>query len=111
MRRWLALSVGGRSGRVRGADRRRQVKGHGEKLSRKAEQATVALLTRPGFAKLHWAARRRAVERAIASLQQTAGEAVQALRCNLASGALSVVVRAALGVLQRAGGTTDLNGP
>jgi hypothetical protein len=76
MRRGLAFSVGGRSGRVSDAGRCRQVKGHGEKLSRKAEQATVALLTPPGFAERHWAARRRAVEGAIASIEQTAGQAV-----------------------------------
>ena len=107
------------------------MRGHGEKLARKHDQAIVALLTcptvpeaaraagvseatlfrwlqQPDFQGHYRAARQRVVEGAIASLQQAAGEAVQTLRRNLACGAPSVEVRAALGILDQAIKATEL---
>ena len=79
------------------------MKGHGEKLSRKQEQAIVALLAeptiataagaigigevtlwrwmqKPGFAEAYRQARRQIVSRAIAKLQSVCTEAVDALQ-------------------------------
>ncbi len=100
------------------------MKGHGEKLSRKKEQAILALLAEPtveraakacgiGTATLgRWLkdeefkvsyhrARQHIVKSALARLQQTSGEAVETLRRNLDCGNASVEVRTALGVLDQ----------
>ncbi len=96
--------------------------GHGNKLSRKQEQAIAALLALPtipeaatkagvnertlwrwlqlpGFQSAYRAARRQVVESAIGTLQQATSEAVDALRRNLTSGAPSVEVQAAKAIL------------
>src|SRR6266851_1513950 len=98
--------------------------GHGEKLSRKQEQAILALLQEPtvvaaasacgvgeatlarwlrlpAFQREYRALRRQVVEQAISQLQQAASEAASALRRNLTCGVPSVEVRAALGVLEQ----------
>ena len=97
--------------------------GHGEKLSRKREQAVVALLEQPTFEQAaavvgvnektlrSWlklpqfqaeyrAARRQIVDGAILRLQQLATGAVLALSRNLTCGTPSVEVRAAQAILQ-----------
>lgn len=79
------------------------MKGHGEKLTRKQEQAVISLLTcstigeaakntgisevtlwrwlqLPGFTERYREARRQAVGQAVAMLQQATGEAVETLR-------------------------------
>ena len=107
------------------------MKGHGEKLSRKAGEAAVALLACPTVAEAaervgvaestlwRWlqqedfrgqyhAARRQTLDVAILSLQQAAGEAVQALRRNLTCGVPAVEVRAATAILQQTIGATEL---
>jgi hypothetical protein len=84
-------------------DRRRQVKGHGEKFSRKMEEAIIALLTQPTipeaakaagvsdttlwrwlqdpeFQAAYREARQQAVGQAIAQLQQLGSAAVRALK-------------------------------
>jgi hypothetical protein len=99
--------------------------GHGEKLSRKHEQAIAALLEQPTieaaakacgvgeatlgrwlqedrFRHAYRRARTQVLELAISRLQQATGEAVQALRSNLKCGVPSVEVRAALGILEQA---------
>lgn len=101
------------------------MKGHGEKLSRKQQQAISALLTHstikaaakatgianvtmwrwlqlPQFQAEYRAARRQVVELAIARLQHATGTAVAALTKNLTCGQPSVEVRAALGILDQA---------
>ena len=98
------------------------VRGHGERLSRRQEQAIAALLVEPtleaaakriGIGEatlLRWmqvptfqaafqAARREIVEGAIRNLQQTAAEAVACLRRNLSSGQPATEVRAADAIL------------
>jgi len=101
------------------------MRGHGEKLSRKQQQAISALLTHstikaaakatgianvtmwrwlqlPQFQAEYRAARRQVVELAIARLQHATGTAVAALTKNLTCGQPSVEVRAALGILDQA---------
>jgi hypothetical protein len=102
-----------------------QGNGHGEKLSRKQEQAIAALLTRPtleraaaacnltgrtlsrwlrdpGFARAYRDARRQIVEQAVTQLQGLCRQAVEVLHANMLCGDPGVEVRAALGVLDRA---------
>jgi hypothetical protein len=102
-----------------------QMSGHGEKLSRKQEQAITALLTqptlskaakeigigaatlrrwlkRPHFVAQYRAARRQAVETAVGALQRAAIDAVDCLRKNLKSATPSVQVRAAIAILDQA---------
>ena len=101
------------------------MKGHGEKLSRKEEQAIVALLQQPtlqaaaasvgvsdvtlwrwlqqpDFQARYRAARRQLVEGALANLQQATSEAATTLRRNLTCGVPSVEIRAAVAVLDQA---------
>jgi len=98
--------------------------GHGERLSRKQEQAVLALLEHatlkqaaaaikvnektlrgwlkiPAFQGEHRAARRRIVEEGITRLQQLTTGAVLALGRNLSCGIPGVEVRAAQAVLDR----------
>ena len=107
------------------------MKGHGEKLERKQELAIIALLTEPtveeaaqavgvspvtlwrwmqleDFRAQYRAARRQALENAVAQLQRTAGEAIEALRRNLACGVPSVEVRAAQVILEQAAKGVEL---
>ncbi len=90
--------------------------GHGEKISRKTEEAIAALLThatvaeaaqaigasestlsrwlkRDDFQEQYRHARREAVNQAIAGLQQGAGEAVQTLRTVMKDATLSAAAR------------------
>ena len=99
--------------------------GHGEKRTRKREQAIAALLTapsvaeaagraglgeatlrrwlrEPGFAAAYRAARRHTLEPVVGRLQQAASAAVETLERNLAAQAESVQVRAAQLVLEQA---------
>jgi hypothetical protein len=99
--------------------------GHGEKLSRRREQALAALLSEPTLAGaaakagvgertlLRWLqrqdfkrafreARRQIVEGSIATLQATTGEGVETLRRNLTNESASVQVRAAIAILDHA---------
>ncbi len=101
------------------------MKGHGEKLSRKQEQAIAALLSAPTikdagvacgvsevslwrwlqlpeFAAAYRAARRQVVERAISELQSACGEAVDTLKRNLTCEQPSVEIRAAQVILEQA---------
>jgi hypothetical protein len=101
------------------------MKGHGEKLSRKEEQAIVALLQlptlrdaasslgisdvtlwrwlqRPDFMERYRAARRQVVEGALANLQQATSEAAATLQRNLTCGVPSVEIRAAVAILDQA---------
>jgi hypothetical protein len=98
--------------------------GHGEKLTRKQEQALAALLDcatvkeaaaraqvsyrtlkawldRPHFQTAYQAAKRQVLADAIDQLRQVAGQAVQALRRNLTSAPAAVQVRAAGAVLDQ----------
>jgi hypothetical protein len=108
------------------------VAGHGEKLSRKQEQAIAALLAKPTLRKAAEAAgvsertlrawvkeqpaflrawrdaRRRVVEHAVGQLQRAAGRAVRALVKNLACGQSAVEVRAAVALLDKALGGVEL---
>lgn len=99
--------------------------GHGEKLSRRREQAVAALLSeptvalaagkagiseatlarwlqRPEFQCAFRAARRQVVETAVAGLQSACREAVETLRRNLQAGSESVQVRSAQLILENA---------
>ncbi len=99
--------------------------GHGEKRTRKREQAIAALLTAPSlgeaarlagigeatlrrwlrepdFATAYRAARRQALEPVVGRLQQAATAAVETLERNLAAPAESVQVRAAQILLEQA---------
>lgn len=101
-----------------------RARGHGEKLSRKPEQAVAALLAHPTVAAAaaacgvseaslwRWLqmpefqtryreARRLVVERAIGELQQAGGEAVGALRHNLTCRKPAVEVGAAKAILEQ----------
>ena len=101
------------------------MKGHGERLSRKQEQAITALLAESTIERAarsagisvvtmwRWlqltkfqaeyrAARRQIVEHAIASLQKVTSQAIESLSRNLSCGLPAVEVRAALGVLEQA---------
>ncbi len=107
------------------------MKGHGEKLGRKDEQAILALLTRPtipeaakacgvGEATLwRWMqepefrdryrqARRQVLEGAIASLQQAAGEAATTLRTLLKAESETVRLGACRAILEQATKGADL---
>ena len=100
------------------------MKGHGEKLSRKQEVAIAALLTEPtmvaaaqdagvgevtlwrwlkqeGFTSAYRAARRQAVENAIAQLQVASGKAVETLVDCLEAEGDSVRLRAAVAILEQ----------
>lgn len=106
------------------------MKGHGEKLTRKQEQAVAALLAEPtlaaaavrcgvgqttlwrwlqdqAFNEAYRSARRTVVDGTIATLQQAAGEAVACLRRNLNCGRPGVEVRAATTILEQVLGTAD----
>ena len=99
--------------------------GHGEKMTRKQEQAVAALLSErtvkaaaaacgvsevtlwrwlqdPDFRGRYREARRMVVERAIGELQQACGEAVGALKRNLTCGSAAVEVRSAQVILEQA---------
>lgn len=101
------------------------MKGHGEKLTRKQEQAIAALLSAPTikdagracdvsevtlwrwlqlpeFAAAYRAARRQVVERAVSELQAATGEAVEALKRNLHCEQANVEIRAAQIILEQA---------
>ena len=101
------------------------MRGHGEKFTRKKEQAVLALLTEPTvdaaaaaagvssatlwrwrklpeFQAQYHEARRRVLEGAILHLQQAANQAVETLVRNLNCGQPSVEVRSAFGVLDQA---------
>lgn len=101
------------------------MKGHGEKLTRKQEQAIAALLSKgtvkeaasecgisevtlwrwmqlAEFQAHYRAARRQVVERAVGELQAAAGEAVEALKRNLHCEQASVEIRAAQIILEQA---------
>ena len=107
------------------------MKGHGEKLGRKEEQAILALLTHPtipeaaaacgvGEATLwRWMqepefrdryrqARRQVLEGAIASLQQAAGEAAATLRALLTAESETVRLGASRAILEQATKGADL---
>jgi hypothetical protein len=100
-------------------------RGHGEKLSRKQEQAIAALLEHPtilaaaaaikveektlrawlelpSFKTAYRKARQRVLEAAIGRIQQTSSKAVDALERNLTCGRPDVEVRAAQAILQQA---------
>jgi len=106
------------------------MKGHGEKLTRKQDQAVAALLAEPtlaaaaarcgvgqttlwrwlqdpAFNEAYRSARRTVVDATIATLQQAAGEAVACLRRNLTCGRPGVEVRAATTILEQVLGTSD----
>jgi transposase len=99
--------------------------GHGEKLTRKHEQAIAALLSTPSipeaakvvgigeatlwrwlqlpdFSAAYRAARRQVVERAVAELQAAASEAVETLKRNLTCGKPEAENRAAQIILEQA---------
>ncbi len=101
------------------------MKGHGEKLTRKQEQAIAALLQHrtiadaarasgisektlwrwlqlPDFAAAYRAARRQVVERAVSELQAACGEAVETLKRNLHCENPAVEIRAAQIILEQA---------
>jgi hypothetical protein len=100
------------------------MQGHGEKLSRKRSDAVLALVSHPTvkaaasavgvnettlwrwmqdeeFGEQYRGARRQVVDVALVNLQQTAGQAVEALRRNLTCGTPSVEVRAASTILEQ----------
>jgi hypothetical protein len=106
------------------------MKGHGEKLTRKQEQAIAALLAEPtlgsaarrcgvsettlwrwlqneDFQAAYKAARRSVVDAATTSLQQAATEAVTCLRRALTCGQVAAEVRAAGVILEHVFGTVD----
>jgi hypothetical protein len=99
-------------------------KGHGEKMSRKQEQAIAALLaedtveraaaaasvpyrtlknwlTLPAFCAAYRRARTQLLERVVARLLNTTTEAVATLKRNLTCGKPSTEVRAALALIQQ----------
>ncbi len=99
--------------------------GHGEKLTRKHEQAIAALLSEPSikaaaescgvgeatlyrwlqlpsFAVAYRTARRQVVERAVSELQAACGEAVETLKRNLTCDIPGVEVRSAQIILEQA---------
>jgi hypothetical protein len=99
--------------------------GHGEKMSRKWEQAIAALLTsatldeaaekatvgvatlrrwmaEPEFRHAYRQARTEVLERTVARLLGAAGKAIDALERNLACGKPACEIRAALGILDAA---------
>ncbi len=99
--------------------------GHGEKLTRKHEQAIAALLSEPSikaaaescgvgeatlyrwlqlpsFAVAYRTARRQVVERAVSELQAACGEAVETLKRNLRCDIPSVEIRSAQIIIEQA---------
>ncbi len=99
--------------------------GHGEKLTRKHEQAIAALLSEPSikaaaescgvgeatlyrwlqlpsFAVAYRTARRQVVERAVSELQAACGEAVSTLKRNLSCDIPGVEIRAAQIIIEQA---------
>ncbi len=101
------------------------MKGHGEKLSRKQEQAIAALLSadsikaaanicgvsevslwrwlqQPQFQTSYRAARRQIVERAVSELQTATSEAVATLRRNLHCENVNAEIRAAQIIIEQA---------
>jgi hypothetical protein len=99
--------------------------GHGEKRSRREEAAIAALLAcptletaaeqagvagstlrgwlrDPEFQRRYREARRQVVEQAITSLQQAAGDAVEALRRNLTCGTPAAEIAAAKAIIDQA---------
>ncbi len=101
------------------------LKGHGEKLTRKAEQAIAALLEhptvgeaskacgvserslwrwqkRPDFQKRYREAQRAVVDTSIAELQEATKEAVKTLRRNLTCGKPEAETRAAQIIIEQA---------
>lgn len=105
--------------------------GHGEKLSRKREQALLALLQErtvrkaaqavgigeatlgrwmqePSFRAAYQAASRRLFDETLAELQQASMEAAEALRRNLQCGTPSVELKAADSILQWADRAVEL---
>jgi hypothetical protein len=106
------------------------MKGQGEKLIRKHEQAVAALLVEPTMAAAaarygvgqttlrRWlqaptfndayrSARRTVVDGTVAALQQPAGDAVACQRRNLTCGQAGVEVRAATAILEQVLSTAD----
>src|SRR5262249_19805854 len=100
-------------------------KGHGEKLSRKQEQAIAALLSEPtveaaakqadvshnamkgwlknpAFQAAYRAAKRAVLEETVAALQRAAGDAVEALKRNLTCAQPASEIRAAQVILEQA---------
>ncbi len=100
-------------------------RGHGDKLSRKQEQAIAALLSTstigeaakacgvndatmwrwlqlPDFQSAYRAARRQVVERAVSELQAAASEAVETLKRNLTCGKPEAENRAAQIIIEQA---------
>ncbi len=98
--------------------------GHGEKITRKYEQAIAALLSEPSikaaadavkigegtlyrwlqlpdFQTAYRAARRSVIERAVSELQAAAGEAVETLKRNLHCENPAVEIRAAQIILEQ----------
>jgi hypothetical protein len=105
--------------------------GHGEKRTRKQEQAIVALMTEstleaaadragigvatlgrwlkaPAFRSAYRDARRAAVESAIARIQNATSEAVDALRLNLKAEKPADQIRAAVAILDHAARGVEL---
>jgi hypothetical protein len=103
----------------------RPMAGHGEKLTRKQEQAVAALLGKatlaeaaaeagvseralrgwmkdPGFSRAYAEARRAVLEASIGRLQQATGEAVETLRACLQAKRDSDRIRAAVAILDQA---------
>jgi len=99
--------------------------GHGEKLTRKHEQAIAALLSEPSikaaaescgigeatlyrwlqlpdFQAAYRTARRQVVERAVSELQAACGEAVETLKRNLTCDIPGVEIRAAQIIIEQA---------
>jgi len=100
-------------------------RGHGDKLSRKQDDAIAALLSTssikdaakacgvsdaslwrwlqlPDFQAAYRAARRQVVERAVSELQGACGEAVETLKRNLTCEQAAVEIRAAQIILEQA---------
>lgn len=105
--------------------------GHGDKRSRRQEQAIAALMTEPtidaaavragispntlgrwlrepSFLAAYRDARRAVVESAVARIQDAAGEAVTALRRNLTCGRAGDEIRAAVAILDHAARGVEL---
>jgi hypothetical protein len=107
------------------------MKGHGEKLTRKQEQAIAALLSEatvsaaadkagvgevtlwrwlklPDFLAAYRGARREVVEKSVAQLQQSSWAAYTTLLRLLGADSESVSLRAAMGILDHAGRGVEL---
>jgi hypothetical protein len=106
-------------------------RGHGDKLSRKQEQAIAALLAQPTieaaaraanvaertlkgwlvlpeFAAAYARARREVLERTVARLLKATGKAVDTLEVNLVAERPSDQIRAAVAILEHAGRGVEL---